>query len=142
MKKILLGALAVLWLSSAAAAPGEGLLRQFSSTFPGAKYVRWTENEGHHVASFTWNDTPCRVWYDDDGSIVYSLRYSGESELPVKVLAMVKKKYHNRQVDGVVEISTKNGTSYELTLSDDKKWYVVSASAQGDLSLKYYLVKK
>ncbi len=132
---------ATLWMAKATAAPDERLLDQFNHTFPGAEYIRWTEDQGFNIVSFTWNDTPCRIWYDKDGAMVYSLRYQQEGELPLKVQLAIDKKYHDKHLDNFVEVTNKNGVSYEVMLSDDKKYYMVSATAYGDVSLKYSLRK-
>jgi hypothetical protein len=139
---VVLMAIAVLSISTASAAPSEALLRLFNRTFPDAKYTRWTEEGGYHIVSFTRNDTHCRIWYDNEGSLVYSLRYCQESELPMKVLLAVKKRYNERRIEGVTEVTNKNGVTYELVLSDERKWYVINATAYGAVSLKYSLRKQ
>ncbi|WP_298737435.1 hypothetical protein [uncultured Chitinophaga sp.] len=138
---ILTVAFTVLATFQVAAAPGESLLRLFSHTFPDAKYVRWTEEEGYYIVSFTRNDTQCRIWYDKEGSLVYSLKYCQETELPMKVLLAVKKRFHHQQIAGVTELTNKSGVHYELVLSDEKKWYVVNSTAYGDVTLKYSFSK-
>lgn len=139
---LVLTAIAVFSLSAATASPSEALLRLFSRTFPDAKYIRWNEEGGYHIVSFTRNESQCRIWYDNEGALVYSLRYCQESELPMKVLLAVKKRYHDRRIDGVIEVTNRNGVNYELTLSDERKWYVVNATAYGDVSLKYSFRKQ
>lgn len=141
-KMLLTAAVATLWLSQATAAPGEELLNLFNRTFPDAKYTRWTEDKEHYIVSFSRNESLCRIWYDKEGALVYSLKYSQENDLPTRVLHAVKKRYPNRHIDGVIEITNHNNVSYELTLSDDRKWYVVSATSYGDVSLKYALRKR
>lgn len=140
-KIILTVAIALLGTFHVTAAPSESLLQLFNRTFPDAKYVRWAEKEGFYIVSFTRNDTQCRIWYDNEGSLVYSLRYCQETELPMKVLLAVKKRYHDKHIDGVTELTNKSGVTYELVLSDEKKWYVVNATAYGDVSQKYALRK-
>lgn len=144
MKRILFSYLiiAIFSLSSAKAAPGETLVQVFSNTFPDAKYARWTENGEYYIVSFTRNETRYRVWYDKAGTLVYSLRYCQEGELPVKVLLEVKKKHPDKHIDGVIEITDTNGVIYELILKGKKKWYVVHAAPSGDIILKYSLLKQ
>lgn len=140
-KIILTVAIALLGTFHVAAAPSESLLQLFAHTFPDAKYVRWAEQEGFYIVSFTRNETQCRIWYDKEGSLVYSLKYCQETELPMKVLLAVKKRYHDKHIDGVTELTNKSGVIYELILSDDKKWYVVNSTAYGDVTQKYALRK-
>ncbi|KAA2242649.1 hypothetical protein F0L74_08950 [Chitinophaga agrisoli] len=142
-KRILpLALLATFWMTKAMAAPDERLLSQFNHAFPGAEYIRWTEDQGFDIVSFTWNDTPCRIWYDKDGVLVYSLRYRQESELPLKVQLAINRKYNEKHVEGFVELTNRSGITYEVMLSDDKKYFMISATAYGDVSLKYTLRKQ
>lgn len=137
----LAGAITLLSLS-AMAIPGDALLRQFNHTFPDAQYIRWTEEGEYHIVSFTRNETQCRIWYNQKGILVYSLRYCQEDTLPLPVLMAVKKKYHDKHIDGVTEITTQQSTTYDITLSDEKKWYVASVTDHGDISPKYFFRKQ
>jgi len=129
-------------LSQVQAAPGRPLLDLFASMFPDAKYVTWTEDHGHHVVSFTQGETSSRIWFDQDGSLVYSLKYCPEANLPIKIVSAVKKKYKGRQIYGFTEVTNKTGTRYEILLSDDKKWYCINVNDLGDISFKYTLRKQ
>ena len=142
MKKTVLSIAITILSLSAAAAPDEPLLQLFSRTFPEAKYIRWIEEGEYHIVSFTQNETICRIWYDKKGTLIYSLRYGSENELPLPVLIAVKKKYHDKHIHSVTEITTQHGITYELVLSDDKKWYVARVTDGGDVSPKYSLRKQ
>lgn len=141
-KTLLLVAIAALWLSHAVAAPNDTVLRVFSQTFPDAEYARWVEDSEYYIVSFTRNETQCRIWYDKEGALIYALRYCRESELPLSVLLTVKKEYHDKHIDGVTELTNKSGVTYEILLSDNKKWYVIKATASGDVYLKYAMKKQ
>lgn len=141
-KILLIMITATLWLSHAMAAPNDTVLRVFSQTFPDAKSTSWVEDSEYYIVSFTRNDTQCRIWYDKAGALVYALRYCQESELPLSVLLTVKKEYHNKHIEGVTELTNKSGVTYELLLSDNKKWYVVNSTSNGDVYLKYAMKKQ
>jgi hypothetical protein len=142
MKKTVL-AVAITMLSlSAAATPSDPLIRLFSRTFPDAKYIRWTEEREYYLVTFTQNDTRCMIWYDKEDTFVYSLRYCQENELPLHVLLAVKKRYHDKHIDGVTEITTQHDVTYTLILSDNKKLSVVDVTALGEISPKYSFQKQ
>ena len=124
------------------AAPNETVLRLFNHTFPEAQYIRWTEDGAFDVVCFVQDDSQYRIWYDKQGTLVYSLRYCGEKELPLTVLRAVKKKYRDRRIEGVTEITNKAGVNYEVLLSDENKWYSVTSTVSGNVGLKYSLKKQ
>jgi hypothetical protein len=142
LKKAVL-AIAIMMLSlSAAASPGEPLIRLFNNTFPDAKDIRWMEEKEYHIVSFTLNNTLYRIWYDKKDRFVYSLRYCQENELPMPVLLAIKKKHRDKQIKGVTEITTQQDVTYELILSDNNKWYVAHITAYGEILLKYTFRKQ
>ena len=137
MKKIFLIAAGTFFaISIVKADPSEKLLQSFKQTFPNAKSVKWNENESGFLVSFTQESTLTKIKYDKDGNFVNSLRYYQQQDLPIKVLLAVKKKYDGKQIFGVTEFTSADGVTYQLTLNDDKKWYIVNASTEGDLKLQ------
>jgi len=137
MKKIFfIATAALLAVNIAKADPSEKLLNSFRQTFPDARAVKWNESETGYLVSFTQTGTLTKIKYDKDGSFVNSLRYYQEKDLPIKVLMAIKKKYDGKQVFGVTEFTNTDGVTYQVTLNDDKKWYIVNATTEGDLILK------
>jgi len=128
-------------LSQVMAAPGKPLLDMFSLMFPDAEYVTWTKDHDYHMVSFAQGETSSRIWFKDDGNLVYSLRYCPETNLPMKITSALKKKYSNQQIYGFTEVTNRTGIRYEVMLQDNRKWYCVSVSELGDVSLKYTMRK-
>jgi len=137
MKKIFFIAAAALFTATIAKAdPSEKLLNSFKSTFPAAKNVKWNDSESGYMVSFVQTGTLTKIKYDKEGNFVNSLRYYQEKDLPVKILMTLRKKYNGKNVFGVTEFTNAEGIIYQVTLNDDKKWYIVNASTDGDLTLK------
>lgn len=124
------------------AAPDEALLKLFHRSFPEAEYIRWTEDGDFNVVCFVQNESQYRIWYDRQGTLIYSLRYCGENELPLTVLRAVKKKYRDRHIEGVTEVTNRSGVCYELLLSDGEKWYTVTSTSSGNVALKSSMKKQ
>jgi hypothetical protein len=128
-------------LSQVMAAPGRPLLDMFTRMFPDAEYVTWTNDHGYHVVSFAQGETSSRIWFNDQGALVYSLKYCPEINLPMKITSALKKKYSSQQIYGFTEVTNKTGIRYEVMLQDNRKWYRVSVSELGDVSLQYTMRK-
>lgn len=127
--------------SQVMATPGRPLLDMFTHMYPDAEYVTWTKDHGYDMVSFVQGETSSRIWFNDDGTPVYSLRYCPETHLPLKITSALKKKFNGRQIYGFTEVTNKAGIRYEVMLNDSKKWYCVSVSDLGDVSLKYTMRK-
>ena len=139
MKKIILAAFALVSsLSLLANDPGvdEKVLDAFNKTFQNAQDVSWSEaGEFAYEVKFKQNEIPSRVYYDKEGNILKTYRYYYEKQLPLLVLSKVKKRFADKSVYGVVEVSSEEGTFYHITLEDDKTWTEVKSDTFGAMTI-------
>ena len=140
MKKIILAAFVIgISLNLMAASPinvTKKVLAAFTTTFPQASNVNWTLHEDYYIVTFVQNDIRTNIAYDQEGSIVRSLRYYTQEQLPFIVLSTVKETYQGKKIFGVTEESSQNGTIYHIILQDDQSWYHVNATPTGSLQLE------
>lgn len=123
---------------SAAAAPaptevGEKVLKAFSETFTAAQDVTWHEYETYKQANFRQDDVQVRAQYDDDGTLLKTIRYYTEKQLLPSIVAKLKKRYAGKEINGVTETSSEAEVSFVITLKDDKNWYIVQSDMYGNL---------
>ncbi len=116
--------------------PNEKVLGAFSKTFRDAKEVSWTESKNSYEVSFKQNLVQSRINYDKEGNIIQTLRYYKEENLPLMVLSKVKSKYADKNIFGVTEMSSEEGTFFYITLEDDKNWVEIKSDVYGSLSVQ------
>jgi hypothetical protein len=137
MKKIILSvALLVSLVAGAAVSPSEvneKVLKAFNETFALAKDVVWQEYEDFYQANFKQDDIQIRAQYDEEGGLIKTIRYYGEKQLLPNVVSKMKKKYANKEIFGVTEITSPNEVSFVITVKDEKNWYVVKSDVYGNL---------
>lgn len=137
MKKIILSAaLFVTIIAAASAAPNEvneKVLKAFNTTFAKAQDVVWHEYDNIYQANFKQDDIQIRAQYDQDGSLIQTIRYYGERQLLPNIVSRLKKKYAGKEIFGVTETSSDQGIAFLVTLKDEKNWYVVKSDAYGNL---------
>jgi hypothetical protein len=144
MKKlfILFSAL-MLSLSLIARDPGEiddKLIKSFNTSFPKAERVHWYELPKAWVVNFVADGVRSRIVYLKDGKATEFTRYYYEQHLPFVVRSKVKNAYPNKNIFGVVEVSTitEAGTTrleYFVKLEDAKTWMTVKSDGDGHLSI-------
>ena len=133
MKKLILAA--ALLVSIAAVASGspaevnEKVLKAFKETFANAKDVVWNEYENYYQANFKLDEIQVRAQYDENGSLLRTMRYYGEKFLLPNIVSRLKKKYGSKEVFGVTEITTDNEVNFVVTLRDEKNWYIIKSDA-------------
>lgn len=132
MKRIIFASVLMLSFAfSATAAVTEKVLKAFSETFQDAQEVKWHEYEQAYQVSFRHNDVPTSVLYDKEGNIIEARRHSKEDILPLVIREKLKKRYADKQVFGVTELTTGNQTTYRIVLEDDKKWTIIDSDSYG-----------
>lgn len=138
MKKIVVCLVLFAALGAAATSPpevNEKVLKAFKETFAKATDVVWHEMQNSYQASFKQSSITTRATYDTEGNLLRTTRYYSEENLPIHVLAKVKKKYSDKLVHGVTEVTEDDEVAYFVTLHDEKNWYIVKSDNWGSLEL-------
>ena len=138
MKKLIVFLSLLVALEAAATAPpeiNEKVLKAFKETFAKATDVVWHEMKNSYLASFKQSEITTRATYDTEGNLLRTTRYYSEENLPVHILTRLKKKYSDKSIYGVTEMTQGDEVAYFVTLQDAKNWYMVKADNWGGLEL-------
>src|SRR5258708_15588957 len=111
------------------------LLRDFKQTFPDAQQIKWSEQEDKIMVNFKQGDILTKIEYDKDGNFLSSLRYYSERNLPVSILCRLQKKYGDKKVFGVTEMTTDAAVEYYIKLEDETNWITVRSNADGNMQV-------
>jgi hypothetical protein len=123
-------------ISASADEPNEKVLSAFKAVFSNAKQVVWTESNISYEVRFEQDEVSARITYDKEGKMLRALRYYKEQKLPFLVMQKIKEQYAGKNIYGVVEETTEEGTYYHVTLEDDKRWIEILADSMGTLTLQ------
>jgi len=139
MKRVLLACF-LLTLSAGVFAAADGnisdkLLQAFNKTFPDAQQVKWAETEDKYMVNFKQGDILTKVEYDKEGNFLNSLRYYSEKNLPVNILCRLQKKYSDKKVFGVTEITSDTNVEYYIKLEDAQNWITVKSNVDGAMQV-------
>lgn len=138
MKKLAILIFLFVSLGAAAATPpeiNEKVLKAFKETFIKATDVIWHEIDNVYEANFKQAEITTKAIYDTEGNLLRTTRYYSEETLPIHILTKLKKKYPDKSVFGVTEISENDDVSYYISLQDEKNWYIVKSDSWGSLEL-------
>ena len=133
MKKMILYAACVLIVSSVAAMPGSKIVQRFNETFPNAKNVKWIDDKDGYFVSFSQNEDFNKVFYNKQGSFVYSLKYFSGDELPANIKVALNDKFGESKIIGVTEATTQSNTVYNVKLSKAGKLYCLDMLTDGSV---------
>ncbi|HEY4290731.1 MAG TPA: PepSY-like domain-containing protein [Puia sp.] len=140
IRKNLLVAVCLLSLSAGAFANenftiSDKLLQAFKQTFPDAQQVKWAEQEDKYMVNFKQGDILTKIEYDKEGNFLSSLRYYSEKNLPVSIICRLQKKYGDKKVFGVTEMTTDSAVEYYIKLEDETTWTTVRSNADGNMQV-------
>jgi hypothetical protein len=137
MKKVLLAAalFAGLFAAATPALPviSEKAIKAFNETFASAKDVSWHEYTDYVQVNFRQDLVQVRAQYDEEGRLLRTIRYYGETQLMPNIVAKLKKKYAGKEITGVTETSSDEEVSFVINLKDNDNWYIVKSDILGSL---------
>ena len=83
----------------------------------------------------TWCVFSEMVEDDIEGFILRTTRYYDQKSLPAFLLSKLNKKFSDKKIHLITEVTNEEGMEYYISLYDQKKWYMVKASSNGSLEV-------
>ncbi len=142
MKTIII-CLAMLFAGSAYAGPDtyKTVLKNFNETFPEAQNIKWYNGTNYYEVSFIDKTIPERVYYDQDGKVIRTIRYYDETKLNPFISQKIKEKFRNKSIKSITELQEDDGILYQVILQDNKHLYVVNCNSSGEMYLQHKYIK-
>ena len=113
----------------------EKVLQLFKQSFPNAEQVVWKEYPETYVVNFLEDGIRSSVIYEKDGTFKTSTRYYQQQNLPYYLLYNIKKRYPDKKIFGVTEISTIMEIQYYIKLEDASVWTTIKMDCEGNLQV-------
>lgn len=135
-KTLILSALfALITVSTFAFVPNDKVLRSFNTTFLNVDEVKWFDHSDTYEVSFVQKGIRANVKYDLDGNFLSSTRYYKAEDLPTSILCKINKKYADKTIFGVTELTNNDEVNYYVKLEDAKTWITLKVTANGQMEL-------
>lgn len=110
----------------------ENVLRSFNKEFAGASDVNWDISKSVLKATFRLNGQVMFAYYHESGDLVAVTRNLVSGQLPIGLLADLKKNYQDYWITDLFEISADESSNYYITLQNaDQTIILRSAGTQG-----------
>lgn len=93
-------------------------LKSFEQTFSQAREVSWSTIDNMYKVSFQVAGQYASAYYSQSGNLMVVTRNISPLQLPVVLLAGIKKDHPNQWISDLVEVSDEGGTYYYVTLED------------------------
>ena len=100
-------------------------LRDFLLEYKDFDSVRWYQNDKGSVASFIWDEMETLTYYDRYGNRIMKRKVYKENRLPREVRHLVKSKYYDYEITGVIEIIWPKQSIYVVTMEDKTRYVQV-----------------
>jgi hypothetical protein len=108
------------------------VINSFKKDFANAQNVQWANGKDFVKATFTLNEHVVYAYYSDKGELLGVTRNIVSSQLPMNLLAEIKKSYSQYWIADLFEMAANNETSYYMTLeSGDHKVILKSNGTNG-----------
>lgn len=93
-------------------------LKSFEHTFAQAREVSWSTIDNMYKVSFQVAGQYASAYYSASGNLMVVTRNISSLQLPVVLLAGLKKDHGHQWISDLVEVSDEGGTYYYVTLED------------------------
>ena len=108
------------------------VMRSFLDLFNNATDVKWSQNKNQYYASFMQDDNVCKALFSSDGSLIHSLQYGSEKDLPQSVRRLVKSNYVDYKINVVSKLTTNDLKAWIVNLADSNN-IIVACVWDGNL---------
>ena len=111
--------------------PDPEVTEAFKKEFPGAQLVSWTQQGDFQKATFILAGHRSIAYFDQANEMVGCMRDIFFDQLPIVVMKAIDKKFPAADFCEVREINNADGTSYLLSVEQNKKKYKVKLTPEG-----------
>jgi hypothetical protein len=109
----------------------ERVMNAFKKEFAEAQNVQWESTKDFAKATFSIHGQVMFAYYNAEGKTLAVTRNIVASQLPISLLAEVKKNYGDYWISDLFEMSSDNETNYYITLENgDQKIVLKSADSR------------
>jgi hypothetical protein len=102
-------------------------LRSFKKDFASASNISWEQKETYTRATFSLNGQVLFAYYNTNGDLQAVVRNIVSDQLPISLLAELKKDYAEYWITELFEIATDDQTTYYVTLENSEKRIVLKS---------------
>lgn len=114
--------------------PDPEVTEAFKKEFPGAQLVNWTQQGDYQKATFILAGHRSIAYFDQANEMVGCMRDIFFDQLPIVVMKAIDKKFPAADFCEVREINNADGTSYLLSVEQNKKKYKVKLTPEGSFT--------
>lgn len=94
------------------------VMNAFRRDFSGAQDVNWETGKDFTRATFNLGNQVMMAYYQIDGNLIAVTRNLLSTQLPINLLAEVKKNYQSYWISDLFEVATGVDSTYYITLQD------------------------
>jgi hypothetical protein len=105
------------------------VINSFKKDFAAAQDVQWEQGKQFVKATFKLNGQVMVAYYSEEGNLQAVTRNITSSQLPINLLAEIKKNYGTYWITDLFEIAMSNNTSYYITLENSDQTLILKSES-------------
>ena len=103
-------------------------LKSFETTFSTAKETTWTATQAYYMVQFILNGQTLTAFYNTEGNLLSVRRNLSSLDLPIMLRLELRKKYPDRWITDLFEVSREHGIEYYLTVENSDTKTILKSS--------------
>lgn len=102
-------------------------VRSFKNDFATASNIIWEQKATYTKATFSLNGQVLFAYYNNNGELQAVVRNIVSDQLPISLLASLKKDYNDCWITDLFEVASDDQTNYYVTLETSEKKIVLKS---------------
>jgi hypothetical protein len=102
-------------------------VRAFKKDFAAASNIVWEQKNAYTKATFSLNGQVLFAYYNNNGELQAVVRNIVSDQLPINLLASLKREYNDCWITDLFEVASDDQTSYYVTLETSEKKIVLKS---------------
>ncbi|MEI2740667.1 MAG: hypothetical protein V9F01_17975 [Chitinophagaceae bacterium] len=114
--------------------PDQKVLDLFNKEFASAENVTWNKQDEYDKATFILAGRRTVAYFNPEGLLEGCARELSFDQLPLAVMTAIDRRFAEKAISSVLEISNSEGTNYKLTLKTKTRKYKVKVDSAGNIT--------
>lgn len=114
--------------------PDQKVLDAFKTEFASAENVIWNKQDEYDKATFILAGRRTVAYFNPEGQLEGCAREISFDQLPLAVMTAVDRRFAEKDILSVLEVSNSEGTNYKVTVKTKTRKYKVKVDSAGNIT--------
>lgn len=108
--------------------------RNFKKSFPTAECIKWSREGDYRKVTFILYGRGAQALFSPDGNLLGTVRNVFYSDMPIKVMMAIKKRFDSATPYAITEVNRVDGTEYRFSIEVKNNRFEATITPDGNFN--------